>query len=302
MAVYEPGGYAPDALGPLDILFPYQSPIRTQYGPGAGLISDVLGGEYLAADSGGFGEVCRRLPERIDVFHVEQPYLWPLAQKLKKIKKYRNAITVYGSENVEAPLRREILKEINGEFADHVFSKIALLEKGAASEADIVAAVTASDLTTMLEWGAKRTVLAANGISAWTAREDALERWRRRLPAAPWALYVASAHPPNFTGFADCIGQSLGCIPPDSRLVVAGGVSPHIQEQLANTRWKNLNLSRLQLLFSLPDEDLTAVKTLAHAYLLPIIKYQNGRGTLLRCLCNWNGHCFQGIRRVYKSA
>jgi len=270
MAVYEPGAYASDVLGPLDMPLPIQSPYRTQYGEGAALISDILAGEYIASDSGGFNEAYSRLPEHIDVIHSEQPWLWAFAKRIKETEKYKSALTVYGSQNIEAPLRRDILVKYDVEFAEHIFYKVESLEIQATSEADIVAAVTLSDLNVLSRWGAKKLVLATNGISSWIAKKDMLERWKMRLPDAPWLLYIASAHPPNFTGFAECIGYSLGCIPPNSKLVVAGGVSQHIQEQLNNTRWKSLNLSRLQLLFSLPEEDLAAVKTLAHAYLLPI--------------------------------
>ena len=69
----------------------------------------------------------------------------------------------------------------------------------------------------------------------------------------------------------DCVGPSLGCFPPDSRLVVAGSVCSHLYQHLAATRWQSLNLSRLELLNTLPDEDLAAVKTLAHGFLLPIL-------------------------------
>jgi hypothetical protein len=52
--------------------------------------------------------------------------------------------------------------------------------------------------------------------------------------------------------------------------VIAGSVCEHIYRCLSETRWHTLNLSRLQLLFTLSDDDLAAVKTLAHAFILPI--------------------------------
>jgi glycosyltransferase involved in cell wall biosynthesis len=39
---------------------------------------------------------------------------------------------------------------------------------------------------------------------------------------------------------------------------------------MRTTKWRDLNLSRLQLLFALPDSDLSAVKSLAHGFVLPI--------------------------------
>lgn len=113
-------------------------------------------------------------------------------------------------------------------------------------------------------------LLAPNGIAPWTAKAEVLESWKARLPESPWILYVASAHPPNFKGFNECLGSSLACIPPDSKLVVVGSVCEHLESTLRDSRWGQLNLSRLKLLYMLPDDDLDAVKTLAHAFLLPI--------------------------------
>jgi hypothetical protein len=125
-------------------------------------------------------------------------------------------------------------------------------------------------MTTLQSWGAAHVVMAANGIARWEASAEDLAEWKSRLPEAPWLLYVASAHPPNYTGFADLIGQSLACIPPDSRLVVAGGVAERIEEVLRSSKWPSLNLSRLAVLGILNDRDLNAVRSLAHGYFLPV--------------------------------
>lgn len=38
-----------------------------------------------------------------------------------------------------------------------------------------------------------------------------------------YALYCASAHPPNMTGFFDIFGGGFGSLKPDEKLIVAGG-------------------------------------------------------------------------------
>lgn len=270
MAIYEPEGYGSQRLGGRDIAFPCDSPYRKFYGRDVPLINDLLSGPYAAADDGGFRAVLQKLPQRLDAIHIEQPWLWPLGQKIKQLPQFKNACLIYGSQNIEAPLKRDILTSYKIAAAEDVVAEIDALERRAACEADISVAVTQSDLDTLIAWGANRPVLAANGIAAWQARPETRESWRERLPKSPWMLYVASAHPPNFTGFTDCVGRSLGCFAPDSRLVVAGSVCEHLFRHLAATRWHSLNLSRLQLLNILSDDDLAAVKTLAHAFLLPI--------------------------------
>lgn len=270
LAIYEPEVYSTQRLGPRDIAFPANSPYRTFRGRNVPLINDLLNGAFAAADDGAFGSVVDRLPQPIDVIHVEQPWLWPLAQKLKTLPGFGNTRLVFGSQNIEAPLKREILDSYKVVGADDVIDEIDALERRAAREADISVAVTQRDLDALIEWGARRPLLAPNGINPWRADPDRIALWRARLPKAPWMLYVASAHPPNFTGFMQCVGTSLGCFPPDTRLVVAGSVCEPLYQHLAATRWHSLNLSRLQLLHSLSDEDLAAVKALAHGYLLPI--------------------------------
>lgn len=230
----------------------------------------MLTGVYAVTRDGGFSEVLQKLPNKIDVIHVEQPWLWPLARKIKHLPKFKNTCLIYGSQNIEAPLKREILTSYHVDNIDEIIAEIDKLEQQATREADISVAVTRSDLSTLIKWGAKCPILAPNGIAPWQAKPEVIESWAERLPSAPWLLYVASAHPPNFTSFTQCIGDSLACIPPDSRLVVAGSVCEHVYRQLVTTRWHTLNLSRLTLLFVLSDDDLAAVKSLAHAFLLPI--------------------------------
>ena len=270
MAIYEPEGYGEQRQGPRDLPFPVDSPFRQFKGRDVPLVNDLLTGLYAAADDGGFAAVVRQLPPVVDAIHVEQPWLWPLAKRIKQLPGLEKTILIYGSANIEAPLKLEILTSYGVADSAQVIAEIDALERRAACEADVAVAVTKSDLATLASWGARHTVLASNGISPWQATPERLSHWRTRLPKAPWMLYVASAHPPNFTGFTDCVGPSLGCFPPDSRLVVAGSVCSHLYQHLAATRWHSLNLSRLELLNTLPDEDLAAVKTLAHGFLLPI--------------------------------
>jgi hypothetical protein len=270
MSIYEPEAYGSARLGSRDIPFQPASSYRKYRGRDVPLINDLLTGAYATADNAGFPLVLKKLPKNIDAIHVEQPWLWPLAWKIKQLPAYKNTVLIYGSQNIEAPLKKEILASYDVSDADDVIIEIDALEQRAVCEADISVGVTSSDLNTLINWGAKNPILAPNGIASWEAKPENIEKWKAILPKTPWILYVASAHPPNFTGFTQCIGESLGCIPPDSRLVVAGSVCEHLYRHLATTRWNALNFSRLQLLHVLSDDDLAAVKTLAHAFLLPI--------------------------------
>ncbi|MEC5407883.1 hypothetical protein VOM14_20225 [Paraburkholderia sp. MPAMCS5] len=270
IAVYEAESCAPEMLGQNDIAFPDASPYRYFAGHKVPFITDLMSGKFAVADDGAFKEILKRLPSKLDVVHVEQPWLWPVAERIKQLHEYSNVKLIYGSANIETPLKREIFESYGVQASDDVFVEIANVEMLAAKEADITVAVTQSDLDVLISWGARRPVLAPNGIAPWKATGERLDYWKARLPTQPWMLYVASAHPPNFTGFHECIGGALGCFPPGSKLVVAGSVCEHLHRTLADSRWSSLNLSRLELLFVLNDEDLSAVKELAHGFLLPI--------------------------------
>jgi hypothetical protein len=270
LAIYEPEGYRGKLLGPRDVAFPCDSPYRQFQGRNVPLVNDLLSGAFAVADDGGFRQVLENLPHRIDAIHVEQPWLWPLAERIKQLPGFEGILLIYGSQNIEAPLKQDILGSYKIDGVGDVIVAIDALEKRASQNADVAVAVTQADLDVLNQWGAKNAILAPNGIEPWEAAPEKLMHWRTQLPTVPWVLYVASAHPPNFTGFMECFGSSLGCFAPDSRLVVAGSVCEHLYRHLATSRWHSLNLSRLHLLHTLSDADLAAVKTLAHAFLLPI--------------------------------
>lgn len=270
VAVYETEGYGPSQVTDLDVAFPADSGFRSYRGRHIPLSNDLLSGRFAAADDGGFPAILRSLPSSLAAVHVEQIWLWPAAQRIRAMPQYAGVKLVLGTQNIEAPLKVDIFRTYDVKDCADVIDDIRTLEARSVGEADLALAVTRDDLDAVRGLGAREVVLAPNGVEPWTATEADLDRWRRRLPQAPWALYVASAHPPNFTDFYAYFNGSLGCIPPDSRLVVAGSVCQHIYEAGLKSRWSSLNVARLELLFTLSDADLAAVRTLAHMFVLPI--------------------------------
>jgi glycosyltransferase involved in cell wall biosynthesis len=271
IAVYEQDAYGLDDIGPDDVPFPAVSIYRLHHGCSVSPVSDFFAGRFAAADDGGYLQIRDRIGERIDVMHMEQPWLLPLAERLQRESRHcMQAVTVYGSQNIEAPLKKHMLARAQVGHADDLVEEVQSLEKRAASTCDLVLAVTYKDMSVLEKLGARKILLAPNGVKPWTATEERLEYWTARLPAAPWLLYVGSSYAPNFTGFIDCIGDSLACIPEGSQLVVAGAVSEPLYEALSQPHVREVNLPRLTVLSQLSDEDLAAVKTLAHAFLSPI--------------------------------
>lgn len=280
LAVYDEQVYSPSSAAPHDVPFPASSPYRNVRGQPVSLASDLLSGDYASAIDGGLHTILGRTPEAIDCIHVEQPWLWPVAELLRRRRGNERVVTVYGSQNIEAPLKQENFKLLGLQFDEHLVARVAQLEVRAAREADIVLAVSQQDADEIIKWGPKRLLLAPNGVEPWPSPSQELRaQWLERLPKHPWLLYVASAHPPNFSNFATLFGGSLACVPPTSRIVVAGGVSEHLYRIMRETEWWGLNLSRLELLFTLSEEQLAAVKSLTHGFLLPI---SSGGGTNIK--------------------
>lgn len=278
IVLHEPGAYPPSHLGPHDFPFPRRSPYRQFEGRKARFIDGYAFGQYAAAEDGGLPDLLRRLPATVDVVHVEGLWMWAATRKLRQAPPCRNAVFVFGTENVEHALKRAIF-EAHDHTDDRALEALAELETAACREADLTLAVTRAELAVFVGLGARRGVEAANGIAPWSATPAKLAEWRGRLPAGPWVLYVSSAHPPNVTGFADLIGDSLAFLPAETQLVLVGTAAAPVAERLLKAPDAALNRSRLQVLGVLPEADLAAVRTLAHAYILPI---RDGGGSNLK--------------------
>ena len=269
---YQAEAYEAADIGPYDIAFPGDSPFRNYLGVPMPALSDFLMGPFALASEAVFRKIADALPGPVDAIQVEQPWLYALARWLQlESPLCRGALLVNSSHNIEAPMKRAILGQgSDPALIEQAVADMAAIERELAFEAELSLAVTLEDAEALRGYGAPRVLHAANGISPWQADPERCAQWRARLPQRPWPIFIASAHPPNYTGFLDAIGDSLACIPEGSKLVIAGGVGPHLERELGKSRWGALNLSRLQVLGVLDDADLAAVKSLAHAFLLPI--------------------------------
>jgi hypothetical protein len=272
VAFFQAEVYGAADLGPNDVAFPFDSPFRLYRGEYVPPLADFMMGPFSVGDEGVFGRVARGIDSAVQVIQIEQPWLYPLARRLQSdVPHCRDALLVFSSQNIEAPMKRDMLRARGlGAVCEQASADIDALEREAARQSDLCLAVTAEDGAVLKRLGAREVFHAPNGISPWVADPERTRLWRGRLPVHPWPIFIASAHPPNYNAFTATVGDALGCIPPGSKLVIAGGVGPHLHEELSKSRWRDLNLSRLLVLGVLDDEDLAAVKSLAHVFLLPI--------------------------------
>lgn len=233
---------------------------------------DVQSGSFLANDDALFEQLLKQLPSQVDVFHLEQPWLLPVLKRLRSRPSFAAARVVYGSQNVEAPLKASICRE-RGLAHAPVIEVVERLEREAALLADVTLAVSESDARTLEGLGAKSVVLAANGIHANRVDAKAIAHWREQLQHRRVALFVGSAHAPNAAGFVRAFGDSLGFVPPDSVIVVAGRVGTALRSHyLEQAAFPALNATRLHITGELDEAALSALKAMAFVYLLPIFE------------------------------
>ncbi len=273
LAVVEKGAWQRQELGPRDVEFPVDDPRWFLEGRDIPLTADIRSGIFATESSRHLQQIIAALPDRLSAIHLEQPYLLPLARRILQERRHEKAVLIYGSANIEAPLREAIFRQLEIEDSAGVVDRILALEQEACRVADITLAVAPFDHETLTQWGARRVMRAANGIDQWEASPQASARWADKLKhLRRFALFVASAHPPNFDGFFRAFGDSLGFVPPDCRIVVAGSVGSHILEHYGRQQFNTLNLSRLEVTGVLPSDDLAALKSLCSAFLLPIFE------------------------------
>lgn len=272
VAIVEEHAFRRQDRGPNDFEFPTKDPDWFLNGKEVPLSADLRSGSFAAQNERVFRKIRKLLPRKVDVFHLEQPWLLPLVKRLKSEPAFSGAVVVYGSQNIEAPLREAVFRQMGITSGAEVVDAVAALEVEACTSADLTLAVTQSDAAELQKKGATRVLHAANGISAWTATPAALDKWKQLIACRRIALFVGSAHPPNFDGFFRAFGDGLGFIPPDCKIVVAGGVGAHLVEHYRGTRYNTLDLSRLHVTGVVDDADLAALKTMTSVFLLPIFE------------------------------
>lgn len=268
--LYDTSAEAGQPRGPHDVEYPSTSAWRQWQGRPIPLIDDLTSGRYASQDERAYADITRLVQGAPAIVHLEQPWLLPLVLRWKREGKIPAARIVYGSQNIEAPLKQAILAHYGIAEAQAIAAEIALLEHEACRQADLILAVSDSDRRALAKLTASPVVLAANGIAPWHADRGTLPGRLCRLSAAPFALFVGSAHPPNISGFFETLGDTLGFLPPDRKICIVGSVGPHIVGHPDFLRWEPLNASRVCMFGLVDDAVLAALKTLAHVIILPI--------------------------------
>lgn len=201
------------------------------------LTGDIICGRAIYEDV----EVKRKFTKLLkqfspDIIHVEQPYpylgLKPLLNELGMKPRI-----VFGSQNVEGPMKADILKSYGTDqtLIDKAVKEINEIEIELSKDADLLAACTNEDLVAHVSMGSRKTVLAPNGVAVPQTSKSALQHWGHLFEKdgiEKTAIFVGSAHPPNWTGFTTMVGKGLGYVRENQRIVIAGSISDYADREI----------------------------------------------------------------------
>lgn len=205
------------------------------------MTADLISGHAIAENA----EVRSRFTAllrsfRPEVIHVEHPFsyigLRPLLDDLGM-----NPKIVFGSANLEAPLREAGLRSIGtpeSQIAEYV-DEIDALERRFSVECDLLASCTDEDLAAHREMGATHAIVASNGMEPAQATRRATAAWKaraRRAGGERIAAFIGSGHMPNIVGFDELVGRGLGFLGENERIVFAGSIGESMEAFVGNPR------------------------------------------------------------------
>jgi glycosyltransferase involved in cell wall biosynthesis len=193
-------------------------------------LEDIICGESIFTEAKVKKRLSKLLREfRPDIIQIEQVYVYiglkPLLEELNL-----NPKLVFDTHNVESAMKRLIYKDagVRPDEITALVERLAEFEHELIQRAELTVAVSPADLATYKALGARSAILSSNGIYPAYPSAKAVADWRKHSASERinhTFLYVASAHLPNWTGFTDIIGDNLGFLAPDSRILIAGGLS-----------------------------------------------------------------------------
>lgn len=236
---------------------------------------DIYCGLALADDDRVKNQIMKVLNSfRPDMIQLEQGYSY---LGLKQIIPLLDYSIVYSSHNIEHELKYSIYDTLglSKEKKNELIELIKKNEIELSKVSKYVIAVSDDDALKLKKLGAKKIIVAPNGVSIKRASRRKLENWRKIFQADGVVhkfVFVGSAHWPNAQGFWELVAQRPGYLPGNSKVYVVGGVCKLLEEMIKNNNGINSLVfnQRIKLLGMISDYDLSAILQLADTVLLPI--------------------------------
>ena len=252
-----------------------------------GMMEDWVISELFAKDETYFKTLADCITMVPDAIFVEQPWLFRFAERLNSERFAGHARLLYGSQNVEFHLKEAILtRYYSQKHVAECTAKVHQCELHAVGRAERMFCVSRNDVDWARNLAALPPVLAANGVADRKASMADVIAANRITHGHKFALYCASAHPPNMEGFFDIFGEGAGCFPPEGRMVVAGGAGRSIAIDLRLARTGSLQQQFIDA-GQVSESVLQGLLATAHVIVLPIT---SGGGTNLKTAeALWSG-------------
>jgi glycosyltransferase involved in cell wall biosynthesis len=277
-AIVSPHAYQGDAVGVDDIPL---VPNSSEYG-NLPFLEDYFAGMQAVEDTGTYARLRQLVASlRPDAVQLEQPFMYPFVKRL--MSEVPGLKIIYSSQNVEAPLKGEILRNAGVPAARtaRVQHSIAAQEAELVERADLIIAVSEHDAAAYRQQLIQGTMVTVpNGVdrppSGRAEPQSAVLGKLRK----PYFFFVGSAYPPNIEGFCDLVAKNgLFMLPPEISIAVCGGVADGIYAHPAYQAYAEGNSWRVQFFNPIGDDDLWALKLHSHCTLLPI---ESGGGSNLK--------------------
>jgi hypothetical protein len=245
--------------------------------------SELITGEAINNDVHVRSPMAKLLTEfRPDVIHIEQPYPFiGLAPLLNELNMHPQLI--YGSQNIEHRMKKAIYKNIgmSGASAKKLAKKIEDLESTFSKQADLVIAVSPADAQVHKQMGARRVIIAPNGIAKSVAKEQEIQYWqefKKEKKINQVVAFIGSGHPPNWQGYIQMMGADSSFLPKDVNVLMAGGVSEYFRATYKGNNFAKFWSKAVPLGF-LTEEKLVGLLEVSDVILLPIV---SGGGSNLK--------------------
>lgn len=211
---------------------------------------------------------------RPDIIQIEQvfPYLGlrPLLDEMGLTPKI-----VLSSHNIEYTHKLDILMSSGFKHEAKKASKtIEECERFMSANSDLVVAVSEDDAAVLRSMGADKVVIAPNGIAKYELTDRARSYWdkyKRDNVYNRLATFIGSAHPPNWTGFMAMVGDRVGFVPPDTRIMLAGSIADYFVDNFKDLVPEHAAFwRRVVPVGRIDDERLAGLIDASEVLLLPI--------------------------------
>ncbi|MFN5745923.1 MAG: glycosyltransferase [Methylococcaceae bacterium] len=267
------------------ISFPGYETLASIY-PDPFLMEDYAIGKLMVGDAEWFKKISEKIKITPDVIEVVQPWLSLFCERYIS-ENGINPVVIYSSQNVEFILKEKIVSSYLGEVCGaKAREEILGCELAAIEMADAIIGVSKDDVTWLRQITNKPILLSPNGVRPWQASAQGVKSAKDIVQNKHYALYCASAHPPNVTGFFELFGGGFGSLNPDQAMVIAGAVGYWIAGDQRLHQSAKL-AERIVVAGKVSQPCLEGLLEMAHTIVLPIT--QGGGTNLKTAEALWSG-------------